>query len=352
MRTVIGARVSAHGRAPIAGPSRDADRIGRRRDWGRAADRSRAAAPCRAAVLARARRVAATASTSPTIRSGARWTRSDDDVREGIAAWYARMGDAWDAWDAEMQAFRGALACAARRAARRLRRAQVERRTGAARDPQYVRCGAARRRHAGRVRFAGRDPARIRTARTHCARRWSSRAATGASTPRTSSRPSARDADLVVVSQVIFTTGQRLADLSGIVAAAHARGRATAARRLPRARRVSGRRRGARRRFCRRRQLQVPARRPGRVLPLSAPAPPRRRAAHARHRMVCQARSVRLRAPRSAAIWRGRRRAFWNPRRRCCRSTRRARGRSSRWRWAWTGCARIRWKCSSDWRVC
>ena len=33
----------------------------------------------------------------------------DDDVREGMSAWYAQMGDAWDAWDAEMQAFRGRL---------------------------------------------------------------------------------------------------------------------------------------------------------------------------------------------------------------------------------------------------
>ena len=33
-----------------------------------------------------------------------------DDVREGLAAWYDRMGDAWDAWDAEMGAFRARLA--------------------------------------------------------------------------------------------------------------------------------------------------------------------------------------------------------------------------------------------------
>src|SRR5690349_5903665 len=30
----------------------------------------------------------------------------DDDVREGLAAWYAAMGGAWDAWMDEMNAFR------------------------------------------------------------------------------------------------------------------------------------------------------------------------------------------------------------------------------------------------------
>jgi kynureninase len=35
---------------------------------------------------------------------------TDDDVREGLAAWYAQMGGAWDAWLDEMRAFRGRLA--------------------------------------------------------------------------------------------------------------------------------------------------------------------------------------------------------------------------------------------------
>ena len=34
----------------------------------------------------------------------------DDDVREALAAWYARMGDAWDAWQAEIAAYRARLA--------------------------------------------------------------------------------------------------------------------------------------------------------------------------------------------------------------------------------------------------
>ena len=34
----------------------------------------------------------------------------DGDVREALAAWYTRMGDAWDAWQAEMAAYRARLA--------------------------------------------------------------------------------------------------------------------------------------------------------------------------------------------------------------------------------------------------
>jgi kynureninase len=35
---------------------------------------------------------------------------TDDDVREGLAAWYARMGGAWEPWFDEMRAFRTRLA--------------------------------------------------------------------------------------------------------------------------------------------------------------------------------------------------------------------------------------------------
>ena len=34
----------------------------------------------------------------------------EDDIREGLAAWYAKMGGAWDAWMAEMDAYRARLA--------------------------------------------------------------------------------------------------------------------------------------------------------------------------------------------------------------------------------------------------
>src|SRR5512132_3888461 len=33
-----------------------------------------------------------------------------EDVQEGVAAWYTRTGGAWDAWSAEMAAFRFRIA--------------------------------------------------------------------------------------------------------------------------------------------------------------------------------------------------------------------------------------------------
>src|SRR6185369_536143 len=35
---------------------------------------------------------------------------TDEDVREGLGMWYARLGDAWDEWHAEMHAHRARLA--------------------------------------------------------------------------------------------------------------------------------------------------------------------------------------------------------------------------------------------------
>ena len=66
---------------------------------------------------------------------------------------------------------------------------------------------------------------------------------------------------------------------------------------------------------------------PGACFLYVAPAPSRRRAAHARHRLVRQGIAVRLRAPGPAALRRGRRRLARIDARRCCRSTRRAPGR-------------------------
>ena len=61
-----------------------------------------------------------------------------DDVREGLAAWYAQQGDAWTAWAAEMGAYRAASRAVARGAARRLHRAEDQRRPGPARDSQHL----------------------------------------------------------------------------------------------------------------------------------------------------------------------------------------------------------------------
>ena len=84
------------------------------------------------------------------------------------------------------------------------------------------------------------------------------------------------------------------------------RGRAGAAGRLPPCRRAAAGCRRAGRGFRHRRLLQVPARRARRLLALRAPGPGRD-AAHARHRLVRQARALRPRAARSAAVRRGRR---------------------------------------------
>ena len=90
---------------------------------------------------------------------------------------------------------------------------------------------------------------------------------------------------------------------------ARARGRREGPRRrLPLAGRDAGRRRRARRGLRRRRRLQVPARRSRRLLPLRRPALARRRPAHARHRLVRQARALRLPAARPAAVRARRRR--------------------------------------------
>ena len=35
---------------------------------------------------------------------------TEDDVREGLAAWYAQMGGAWTAWSGELGAYRARLA--------------------------------------------------------------------------------------------------------------------------------------------------------------------------------------------------------------------------------------------------
>ena len=35
---------------------------------------------------------------------------TEDDIREGLSLWYAELGDAWDHWNAEMDAYRARLA--------------------------------------------------------------------------------------------------------------------------------------------------------------------------------------------------------------------------------------------------
>ena len=266
-----------------------------------------------------------------------------DDVREGLAAWYARHGRRVGRLGGEMAAYRARLAAliGAPRADCIVPKTSAGQGLRAVLNTYDTR--AARGGHARRVRFARRDPARVRAARAHRAHVRRAATPTGCSRRTTCCAAIGRGADLVVVSQVMFQTGPGAAGAAGDRRGGARGGRARAARRLSLARRVPGRHRGARRRLRGRRQLQVSARRPGRVLPLRRiRAISTRGLAHARHRLVREGGAVHAtRVP----IRRAMRRAATpgsNRRRRCCRSTRRAPGSASRWRSASRACAPIR----------
>ena len=147
----------------------------------------------------------------------------DDDVREGVARWYDRMGGAWEDWDAEMQAFRqrlGLLLHAPRAdcvvpkssAGQGLRAIlntyDTVPRVVATRG-EFDSLDVILREYARRGRIA---LTLIESRERGSFDMEDIVAAIGAGT------------DLVVVSQVIFTTGQRLADLPSIVAATHRAG--------------------------------------------------------------------------------------------------------------------------------
>ncbi|MEP7061688.1 MAG: aminotransferase class V-fold PLP-dependent enzyme [Betaproteobacteria bacterium] len=145
------------------------------------------------------------------------------DVAEGLDAWYAAMGGAWDAWQQACDQHRASLAQLAHApradcivpktsAGQGLRavlntfdaEARVVATTGEFDSLDVILREYARR---GRIRVdwvAARDGGRFATDDIVDAIR--------------------RGCDLVVVSEVMFATGQRLDDLPAIVAAAHAEG--------------------------------------------------------------------------------------------------------------------------------
>lgn len=147
----------------------------------------------------------------------------DDDVREGTAAWYLHLSDAWDAWGAEMRAYRGRLA----RLLNAPRNDCVVPKTSAGQGLRAIlnTFDSTPRVVATRGEFDSLDlilreyAQRGRITLTFIDARGNGRfdtadivAAIGA------------HADLVVISQVIFNTGQRLADLPDIVMATHRAG--------------------------------------------------------------------------------------------------------------------------------
>ena len=146
-----------------------------------------------------------------------------DDVREGLDAWYAEQGGAWDAWSAAMTAYRERVAAllgaprgdciVPKTSAGQGLRAVLNTYDGVPRvvatRGEFDSLDVILREYARRGRIAltlvdARADGRYDTADVV--------AAIGAR------------ADLVVVSEIVFNTGQRLADLPAIVAAAHAAG--------------------------------------------------------------------------------------------------------------------------------
>ncbi len=148
---------------------------------------------------------------------------TEDDVREGLCAWYARLSDAWDDWGAEMAAFRARLAAL----------------TGAARADCIVpkmsagqglravlnSCDHAPRIVATRGEFDSLDVIlREYARRARVTLVFVEADADGQFAAEDVRAALAPGADLVVLSQVLFQTGQVMPDLPGIVAAAHAAG--------------------------------------------------------------------------------------------------------------------------------
>jgi kynureninase len=147
----------------------------------------------------------------------------DDDLREGTAAWYARMGDAWEEWGAEMRAYRDRLAALMNAP----RGDCVVPKTSAGQGLRAIlnSFDAVPRVVATRGEFDSLDvilreyARRGRIALTLVELRGDGRFDSADIMEAIGAR-----SDLVVVSQVIFTTGQRLADLPDIVAATHRSG--------------------------------------------------------------------------------------------------------------------------------
>ena len=146
-----------------------------------------------------------------------------DDVREGLSAWYARMGDAWDDWAAEMAAFRARLGAL----------------TGAPRADCIVPKMSAGQGLRAVLNTYDRPPRVVATRGEfdsldvilrEYARRG--RVALTSVEPDAGGLFAAQDmvdaieagAELIVVSQVMFQTGQVMPELPRIVAAAHAGG--------------------------------------------------------------------------------------------------------------------------------
>jgi kynureninase len=147
----------------------------------------------------------------------------EDDVREGLAAWYAQLGGAWDAWLAECDAYRARLATllGARRAD------AVVPKTSAGQGLRAVlnTYDDVPRVVATRGEFDSLDVILREYARRGRIRLELVEAREGGHFASDDIlRALHAGCDLLVVSEVVFNTGQRLTDLDALVRAAHASG--------------------------------------------------------------------------------------------------------------------------------
>jgi len=146
-----------------------------------------------------------------------------DDVQEALTQWYAAMGGAWDAWAAEMHDYRQRLATLTGAP----RADCIVPKTSAGQGLRAVlNCyDGVPRVVATRGEFDSLDVIlREYARRGRIALTLVEPEADGHFAASAIQRAMQPGAELVVVSQVMFGTGQRLADLPGIVAAAHAAG--------------------------------------------------------------------------------------------------------------------------------
>jgi kynureninase len=147
----------------------------------------------------------------------------DEDLREGTAAWYSRMGDAWEEWDAEMRGYRGRLAqlMGAPRADCVVPKTSAGQGLRAILNTyDSVPFVVATRGEFDSLDVILREYARRgRIALTLVEACRDGGFATADILGAIGSK-----VDLVVASQVLFATGQRLANVAAIVAAAHRAG--------------------------------------------------------------------------------------------------------------------------------
>jgi kynureninase len=148
---------------------------------------------------------------------------TEQDVREGLAAWFARLGDAWDDWNGEMVAWRARLA--ALMGAPRADCVVPKMSAGQGLRAVLNTYDAVPRVVATRGEFDSLDLIlREYAERRRIALSFVEPGADGMFAADDVRTAIGRGADLVVVSQVLFQTGQVLPELPSIVGAAHAAG--------------------------------------------------------------------------------------------------------------------------------